>query len=947
MQVHYTTFLTSLGCTVDEPDMSKLQPCPLHPRLEHTLRIREDPVTGHPHFCCIRSRCGFSGDILSLVAKVKGLPFTDAAELFRPGNELHSTLVEPEIADVWVDSCIDESMSQAHLKEYLNRCQQALRQIDRGSVARSLLADHGALHRSDKSLQGVPQSVGVLLSDDVPEPLREFERAYYRKDCHVIYKYTYNGRVVSIRVQNLSSENPNDNKTILFTDTEAGVFMEENLDPEGKQILLTPDELTACALYTKHRQLSSIALPIASVRCLPLPFRYHRVAEVVLLNTKDNPLSLDKALQFFTANEVIEGSQKVKLKICDIATPISRLTAAQIKSRINEDIRGQLKMTATRWLALKMAKLLEEKNTEAIYRAFDMQALPDDKRQALLEYISKSKLPKELEDIVSTATNQRHGRFILGNGNMIWQTDRGFKRITGSGESHYLSNTTFSVDACSIKPNGKLVYMCRLRASDDQVPVVSAQLPEVAFSTAAALCKAIDAAFAREGHKTYVAFYDIAGYKWPDIIARVAKGRPILQELEQLGVDDELNIHFPNIVLRLADNDIVTQEAAASIPAEVMHIYNGLSKSTGDSATTAIRQYITSDKLNSYAAAFVAGIAHIAYHIKMSVLNASEGSPFIPRHLFFVEPETGIWTPIFKQLSYIFTGQPLIPHMPSTGISEYLAKMSKLGTLPYITTMPALQTRKIPQVVADSPVSLISMIDSNAAALLSHDPRVSFVVPIDYTEQPYKLHMDDVLALQQAMPAFLLRFLNARITGNERAEFQRTTEPPAIAAYTLIAKMMKSKNKELPADLVQNYYTAIGAAGAMAFFHALYGIIYAQGANANELGLNIMYCQATARMLRTVNPPHIFVTDDTVLLSRQLVNIVNLQCNNSPIFSALALTDEFERNGYLSTSDKKAAKKRYWTLDKTVWEKYVMKTPLVLAKPVTEGNIIQLRRITA
>ena len=326
MQANWKKILVALGCDLTNPEITKEQPCPLHPHGEHTLVIRDNPCTGSLEFHCNYPRCSFSGDAISLTARTKHITLEKAVNLFREDGELHHTIAG-EFSDEQLNEYIQNRDSQARISAYINTCRQALRQSDRGYQAQDKLAIQGVLHPATLN---VPTGLGLLVQDDLPPALREFEKLKYKKGCYVVYPYTYNGQITQIRIQNLDNMTV-DKATFGITGHALGIFLEENIAPTTEEIYITKSELSALSVVRTMADVSDHRFPVICTAGFPLPYRYHNVKRVFLLSTEEAPLDLKTALEYFAAEELVAGASDVKVYTLPLRTPIKQLRAQQLK----------------------------------------------------------------------------------------------------------------------------------------------------------------------------------------------------------------------------------------------------------------------------------------------------------------------------------------------------------------------------------------------------------------------------------------------------------------------------------------------------------------------------------------------------------------------------------------------------------------------------------------
>lgn len=946
MQADYLKVLEALGCPVDARETTKLR-CPMHPGTGRTLRVENEPTRDTLQFKCIAPSCGFSGDIIALTAAARKISYNDAAEEFRRNGSLRHTVADPENADVWLGLCLEDKSRSLAIREYIRKCRVELIS-DEGAATRSLMGQAGAMKRPAMSLRSLPPEIGMYLPDNVPAPLKALNKPAYRKGNYVIFPYWDDNTLSRIRMRNFADISVREYVDIVLDPDRGGICMGSNIAPGAGMVTVVPDELEACRIYVKAAQISSKPSNVIAARKFPLPDTCRNIREIKILSTSENLLTLERAIEYLnSAEEAVSGRKNVRVYVNTVRMRTRDILPERLRPMLfspHKDTNAHREVSLARWIARDMMEKLNSGGEQDIYNAMDMCPLSNYAANAIMHRATGNMA--DIKKIIQAYAQGTHGRYALSNGKTVRATPSGFKYNKLSGDSATLSNTILDVKSCILTENKELKYICTARSHDTEIPEVSVTLGPDNLSTGKRLTAAVKSAFAERGYNPYVSFYTSKSCTWADVLSRLSRNTPVTKEVEQLGADENLDIQLPEIIIRPSDKAVLPQRGAGMLPGKVLELYRGLKIDKNTSPERgALRQLIENTDNNSYVSAFTTGLLHIIYQIIADIQSRQFGTQCPPRHLFFAEPESDVWLPVFSQLSQLFTGQAMPPNLPSGYIPAHMKEIRKIGSMPYIALLPDCDPDRIARTVADAPVSLISIAGNSIAPVLSSNPQTSFVIPIDYSEERCQLNPDDVLAAQAELPRFIAEFVHAVTYGDIKV--QTTMAPPPMVVYEAMAEYL-GVNAELPDGLVQNNYIAAVPANALAFFHALYSLLYGDKAKASKLGIRINYAEPEEmdKNTRKDKPVLLAVGREKVVISRSIVDIVNMEYKRNIVFSSRGLDADMERNGFI-TAVPGFSRQRYWGLDRSLWDKYIMKIPLTLPETVSQGNVINLRRITA
>lgn len=938
MQVKWNEFLKALGAPVIGDSPESRQCCPLHSGTAPTLDLRKSHVTDGWQFVCADSKCGFCGDAVALVSRTKGISTSAAIDLFRKDKPLSHTLLN-DMGEYQLDAYLEDHSSQVRVASYLNAASQAIRHPENADIRRKL-SDLGASQDGESGLSSLPKSLAVVIQGDVPPVFREFATCKaYRRGSFVLYPHTFDGAVTHVTVQDVSGSNLR-TRTVSVTRDDIGVFMEDNIKPGQDSVFVTTSELVACILYKKFRAASSSLPPIVATRNFPLPPSLSSLRRITILSLPDEPLTLESALRFYTVDPVDGVNDDIKLKVWDVIATKAADTPPNMFTRNYDNPHQKGQRSLGCWIANAIKTMVTSENEEAVYWAFDRVKVDDSHKETIISELVKLGETEHACDVVILAGSEYRSSFRLGNGREVRITPSGLVAVGTNGNTAVLSNVPIVVDNCVCTRGGEVRYTCKFRTADNTS--VSVRLSKTDFVSAKKLQSSITDELARQGDSAYVAFYELAGYRWSDILTRMAEGKPVQREILRLGADEYGNVHFPLAMLDLTGMSVNKQSRVYTLPKEVRELYAGVGCVSDVDAVSSVKAFVENAPAYPWSQGILAGFCHLVYQLLADVISVRGGTTSVPRHLFFVSEESTTWTPVLQQLAQLFSGCNQLGQIPSVQSGKYLESVSSLGPLPCVKLMPCIPYKRIPNLISDSPTSLMSLADNDVAMVLTGDTRVSFVVPpsADETVGAY-IQPEDICALQRALPEFLAALLSEPTTYAQEVEL-RNSVVPAKSAYIQMCGFLGIPARKDALKLVNQYYTVAGVSNAYAFLHALAELIEVQ---SHRLSLKLRIKHGLPGESDTAT---FFVNDDIVVIDRVVVSLVNKYTYRLGLFNSASLTAELDRMGYLKTCEGSHIDRgRFWVLDRVIWDKYVMREPLVLVKRVENGNLIHLPRLIA
>jgi len=936
MQVQWQKFLKQLG--VKAIDGAEYQICPFHTTLnEPTLEIHHHPVTGWYHFRCIHSKCQFDGDAVTLIAKLHDLSIEDAVHAFtRPplSNCLKDTLLDSEIQDY-----LNHYRGQAEVQNYLDRCSQDLQTGNNGSVLRH------RIQNLDLKTEYLPKSMARVASIDPPRCLAIFSKPNYRKGQFLLFPYVFEGQITELIAQQLDqSGTVGSREHIRLNRSGLGVFPVENLATPEERLIVCEDPLAAARLTKSWKFKSNSRPPIVSALRFPLP-RVCANKILILADTLEYPLSLRFGLNAYTCpNAIHDAPKKARVYVATRRQPLKPESSIHGFGESSAQ-----RVSLGRWLAGKIKQLVTDNQIDVVVLALQAIELADQQRDELLGELATISADDTTIQLVTDAHIQGRSELILANNMRIVKRPDGMYGLSVKGAETRLSNVLIRIDARVVTAEKGMAYECSFKHADSEI--VSGRLTEADFKSADKLQSSITHHFVTQSSNSpYIACY--AGgqyYKWPDIANKLAEGVPALKEIETLGLSPDLRVHFPNFVIDPAQPTLQEQEHIFTLNQSVQDCYAGLTPNNNAAQSMEIVRKVVAGCDDMYIGAFVAGVCQLIYTVLVSQSAQLKGRQTPRVHLCYAEPESGIWAPTLHNLQLLFSDSMTVPYIGDNA-KQHLGQLTPLGALPYIGYLPSWSVRRLPGLMQTSPVNLVTRLDGSDATALAGEATVGFVIPADYRASDVNsIHTDDVLELQTALPEFLRYLLNFD-TPSELTRELRHTGRPAYAAYRIACAALDLPEEALMDEMINEFYTAMGAGSVQAFCLSLNRILYkdAEFQPQNPYGVEIVNGPPTTELLRSKNPPLVFLMDDVVLLNKRSVALA-MRVTRELAFNPAALTQEFKAQDYLRPlpSGINVDENLYWTLSRHMWDRYIKQEQLILVEPVSSGDIIPLGRLTA
>ena len=947
MQVKWKDFLRKLDVVVDG-DINQMYTCPLHSSKIHTLKVYHNPVTHSCVFKCIHNDCGFYGDAVQLLAKYFHTDIEVALAKFLE-EDFAETLQVP-MAEQQIDEYLDAERGQGALIDYVARCQEYLRKSDYGAVLRYNLRYIGLSDR----IELLPEELGAVCQDNIPILLGELHRKEYIKKHHLLIPYYFEDKLTFVETQEVRKDGTvGELKRHEIIPGGYGIFLHNYVrDNPNKWLCVTPNPLTACDMVRVYK-LSSAKVPnIICAKKLPLP---HSCVDnnICYVDLNNSALPLEYALKAYTAKQTVQGFDK------DISARISNKTLLNY-----HDISTILSHVATRstriqvWLANKIKDLADKGLRSEIINGLKQVELSPEKREQLVDELYKNGTHTDIITLVRNSMPTGIAEVQLGNGNCLSIEDGGMYGIYTGGKRFKLLNGALQVNAKILTQKGPLRYACTFKAQTGES--VNIMLNETDCSRAEYLQRALNRETIRAGyaHAAYIAVYEEARkFKWTDIMSKLSEGKPCYNEVDVLGVNTQLEVHFPSVMLDVAGRKVGTQGRIYNMQEDVFNHYAALNTSMSQEKAVSTISSLFKNMNDIYVSAFILGLCHIIYQVATQyyIRKKHDRENNIRTHLCYIEPVEGMWWGVLNNLHTMLSNCTMVPALPGN-VTKHLRELTPLGTLPFICELPAIPAKNVPRLLQDSPVNLITRVDSDTAALLNNHPCVSMVIPpnVDASESEFaKLNYEDLYKLQGALPQFINYLLNITIAHEVVITYRDPQLLPAQSIYNWICAVLDIKRHALADTMLQKYYV-------LETLYSLQNLLRIVGKLCYDGNTLVPSIYGAKLITRTPcdadfsddsHPPAAYILPEIVHLSKRVMTRIIRQKHMD--YYTIELVDiALKQAGYLVKRkdiprNKHISKEFYWTIPREVWDTKVRQTQITLIETVTPGNLITLNKLTA
>ena len=900
--------------------------CPLHGDSDFSMSVSDGES---PVFSCCHPSCGFRGDAVSLLSVARRLGVREAVDAFRPGGEFSDCMRSSMRADEF-DSLADAAMEQMEIRSYLAKCSQALkRSPERARIRPGMSATTARL---------LHPCAGLFLGSGAPKQLKEFCRPKYRGSCLVLYPYTCDGEVTKIDVVDVN--NPVFRQTVAVTHPSVGVFGED-LAAGGSSVVVAERPDAAAAFYATW-MLGRVSRPrFASFQGYPLPESFSSLSSVTVASTSDCMASTGFLLHMLSAPEVVRGRNpdvrvahfnKRANEVSDTELELMLQGAVRRQFPLHEAVARRFVDMARRGQTQDIAELLSREQTPLVARALIRDAL-----SSCLDGTGKQgdrEAAAEASRILSSESFSISSDVRLANGRTVHRTPTETVGVTAYGKRETLCNVGLSVDYKNVSFDGRDIYSCTVTHSDE-FPPVQVRLGDADLSSASRMQAAVARAYSARGYNPYVAFYQVKGFSWRDVVARLSEHCQVSREVGELGLDSASDIQLPDVTVR-SNGSVARQSKVFTIPDDVLRVYAGIPMETEASAEP--YRALVSKCDNLYVAAFALGVMHVVYQMTYGMFRPNIVKSHAKRHLFYVETEPGIWGRVFKQVADLFSGNDFTPTVNYSDPGRTFSTYSQLGCLPLIAYVPTMGGR-LASALDESGSDLIGLLDTSTAVMANGRVSAVYVTPSEDSPMDRGI-IDgrDLDALRRSFVPFLVKFVREAAIDTA----YRSSSVPCIAAYDECCRIFGADRSHIVDNIAKNYFPGVGMTGLTIFCD----LVHRSLSEDAPPHLGVVQGPPQRGHSFTRRGQHVFVMRDCVIVSHMVVDMYNNAARGRYRFDVGQITDELESTDALAErpEDLGLDWTRCWCLSREAWETRMVRPPVNLASEVTNGTI-KLERI--
>lgn len=920
MQVKITELMRLMG--VETTAEQTAYQCPLHVHAYATLTVQHN-AAGVPVFRCQAPECGFYGDAITLLARKLNVTPATIFDRITSGDYRH---IFPDSEDIAMYHA--KRIQQAEVRLWLTHCQHELRDGKEGFSARHMAAAFGWMNADIHSL---PTTIGMLSRKDLPQMLKFLATPKYR-ELRLVCPYTFDEHVTHITVRQLA-------KTIMPPTTfpideliPHGVFMEDTYDPEGRQLLLTTDEPTALILYRTHMLAATRTPTILTFKNFPLPNKFRAYERLTIVHTTTNPLSLVTALQLFNAE----------------AQFYDATTTAELMILRNPAIDKQLDpLFATDWLAggrattCSLAKWLidnlreylrDDRQNELVQCFHAAHCTEATISRICAEAKSQGVYTGQMERLLRNVTTENRLVIPLANGNQIRRLPYAIHGLTMSS-TPLLANFGLTIRNKIVTRNNKQLYNCDILTDSPGVPALNLLISVDCFKSSRAIQRKLSKEFAARNYAPYIAAYERHGYSWPDIAAKLGSNVPVTKEVLQLGTDDTLTINLPECAISLLTGNITTQNGIYTLSNKVQMHYRGIKHAVMTDYQRAWT-YLLQPETHP-AAAYAIGILHVLMRMAFASLTRKRDKYLPAQHLVYASAFPWTTAPILRALANMLSGSDHSPHtLHASDPLPALQALTALGELPLVTTLSKTTSPdKLIQAVEQSPIGIVTTLDSNMAGMLSGTANVNYVT-LPAKEDYRHWAPDDQLvnALQQTFAQVILES-HAAITSLLSVEAINSSTP-LLTVYEAMCTWLAIKPSALITDNVHHYHAALDLASAESFLFLLGKLLVTRSPeNQRLVCANGMY--GLKELLNGNKRMDIIHMPGCMLVHKQhTAAIIRRTSQQGAILAVESIDIELREKEYLTEPELPEGVtvndlKDYWALRIDTWNTKVLTNPVV------------------
>jgi hypothetical protein len=906
MRILVDKFLLHFGCTNPQA-MGRPQGCPGCRR--DTLVISTDPITDATIFHC--PTCRFHGDAVQFTSILSKQSITDALARFSTGGDLQS-LLQKGYTQSQLQEYTNQHHSQGHIRQYAAQLHAQLAARSGIELAQEIPAFRGG------GTLTFPADMGLILDKSAPPALVKLEAARFKRNRYFSFTYTYNRHVVGINTRQVHDLNVSEYVAVQQTDL--GVFLENTIADDTSVLFVAPDDITAAVLYTRAQSLSTKPLQVIAARQLPLPVTLRNIQEINLLSFRDRPLSLHTALRYLTVPEIIATAKPPECFVTYQATTLERVSATQLETVPETRVR------LTTWIAQELVQMYRLHGDADIIGILGRYRMTEDIQNTLHAAFKTIHAPEGLFSVLQQLQRDLTDERRLTNGKRILRTSSGFMGFSGATPIP-LSDTAFRVDECICTRNNEILYRVTVFCPKLERGHVTTTLRPADFRSGAALKEAIQLALITTGENIAVTFYTERGYDWDEIRDAFLENNRVTQEIQLLGADDAGYLHLPNCRINVAKYALEEQQPLLTFDKDAVQTYGAIRPVVADNANATIALWTTDTPEH---AALAAGLCHIMGQALHGVVARRAGAPHYPQHLMYVDLAPTTWLPSLRQLATIVSGSEFLPHLPHNRPLPFVQERTDLGCLPYICQIPRMTPQRAVNLVQESPVSLLSLVDNDSGEHMSAEDNVWFVALEQMPPRlPGLLPPELILKLRSEFPILLAYFLHNCYRRD--TNYWLTATNPIVQVYDWMSELLQiERNTQCGhvANICKKHYTAYDYYTARAFFYELRKMFFSGGAAY----------PAQVKLRGPTRPTKRFAvwedtTNNMVHIHKQLINVINQRLGKAA-FNPDVLSAEMQEAGYLIGQNE-----AYWTVTDDVWQTHVANHIHILQLTDTSASV--------
>jgi hypothetical protein len=655
-------------------------------------------------------------------------------------------------------------------------------------------------------------------------------------------------------------------------------------------------------MFSLMRHYTGAPFPVACVQALPLPFQYRNLREIYLLNTSQSPLTLDRAVTYLAAPNIVTGLayrpdiRVIETRILPDVAALPRLKEAA--HALPTWIAGQLMALYARDKLAGVSKVLSQLPPIGQYVA------------PVVTSLRRRKAPDELIAALTEPQGYHGDCAVLANGYVVYRSDDGFigAKTRGETPTYPLANVRMRTTEIIRDRNNTLHFRMTIKAKD--ASEIVAVLTEQDFKTAQALHRAIAAAYAMRGQDVHIGIYEPRGFKWREIRPAFDDQPTVHTEIRKFGVSDALSLELPAVSICDHATRIVPQiKMLATVPGTPTYagIQPFIQRADCTTAFAALWQAQTVE-----ATVFSACIAHLCGCILLDLACKKRGQVTPIRHLILADPAEFVWEDVHNRMAELLSGAPNPVTWTGKGMWE---RYAPLGAMPLVCNLRSAAPANIQRILRTAQVPLIGTCTNTQAVRLSELSRVAFAALAHAPDTPMVPLTHRILAtLRRALPEFLC-FIMAK---GWDVPYELLVDSPALAVtmHHYIGQLMGLQPHPMVNQLVTPDYVEYNANIIDRFFTSLQGVLRTDKAYTVMDGLPAHSAARTAA---------VYLTDEYAVVDTRLLSAINeYQKRGRAPMTVPGISAALRAAGYtVQQRTGRRAMSTFWHLHRPVWDERV------------------------